>query len=91
MSARVTLQARVEQYLAERRRLGFELDTMGRALARFARYVTEVGHREPLTVDLMAAWARQAKGGQGTRATSARQLGRIAPIHTLAAAVRAGH
>jgi hypothetical protein len=31
MNARVTLQAKVEQYLAERRRLGFELSTMGHA------------------------------------------------------------
>ena len=33
MSARVSLQARVEQYLAERRRVGFELSTMGHGLA----------------------------------------------------------
>ena len=44
MSAHVTLQARVEQYLAERRRAGFELSTMGHGLARFARYVTKIGH-----------------------------------------------
>ena len=80
MSARVTLQARIEQYLAERRHQGFELDGMGHALARFARYVTKVGHRGPLTADLMAGWARQAKGGQGTRATSARQLRLLRPF-----------
>jgi integrase len=80
MSTRITLQARIEQYLAERRRLGFKLYTMGRALARFARYVTEVGHRGPLTVNLMAAWARQAKRGQGTHATSARQPGVLRPF-----------
>ncbi len=80
MNARVTLQARVEQYLTERRRLGFELDTMGHALARFARYVAEVGHRGPLTVDLMAAWARQAKAGHGNRATSARRLRLLRPF-----------
>ena len=74
MSTRVTLQARIEQYLAERRRLGFELSTMGHGLARFARYVAKVGHKGPLTVDLMAAWAGQAKHGHGDRATSARQL-----------------
>lgn len=80
MNARVTLQARVEQYLAERRRLGFELDTMGHALTHFARYVAEVGHRGPLTVDLMAAWARQAKAGHGNRATSARRLRVLRPF-----------
>ena len=58
MSARVTLQARVEQYLAERRRVGFTLRTMAYGLARFAKYVEGAGHQGPLTVDLMAAWAR---------------------------------
>lgn len=80
MSARVTLQTRVEQYLVERRQLGFELSTMGHGLARFARYVAKVKHQGPLTVDLMAAWARQAKGGHGDRATSARQLQLLRPF-----------
>jgi integrase len=80
MNARVTLQARVEQYLAERRRLGFELSTMGHALTRFARYVGKVSHCGPLTIDLMSAWARQAKGGHGNRATSARQLRLLRPF-----------
>ena len=44
MSARVTLLARVEQYLAERRLLGFKLDNMGRRLASFARHVANAGH-----------------------------------------------
>ena len=64
MSARVSLQARVEQYLAERRLLGFELDNMGHRLASFACYVAKAGHHEPLTVDLMVDWARQAKAGR---------------------------
>jgi integrase len=80
MSARVTVQTRVEQYLAERRQLGFELSTMGHGLARFARYVAQTGHRGPLTVALMATWARQAKGGHGDRATSARQLQLLRPF-----------
>lgn len=80
MSARITLQARIEQYLAERRRLGFELDTMGHALAHFARHVAQVGHRGPLTVDLMAGWARLAMAGHRTRATSARRLRLLRPF-----------
>ena len=68
MSAQLSLQARVEQYLAERRRGGFELSTVGYALASFARHVQAAGHHGPLTVDLMAAWARQAKSGHGDRA-----------------------
>jgi site-specific recombinase XerD len=80
MSAHVTLQTRVEQYLAERRHAGFELSSMGHGLARFASYVEQIGHRGPLTVDLMAAWASQAKGGLGDRATSARQLRLLRPF-----------
>ena len=80
MSARITLQARIEQYLAERRHLGFELDSMGHALASFARHVTQVGHRGPLTVDLMAAWARLATAGHRDRATSARRLRLLRPF-----------
>lgn len=80
MSARTSLRARIEQYLAERRRLGFELGNMGQALARFARYAKASGHRGPLTVELMASWARQAKGGRGDRATAARALRLLRPF-----------
>ena len=66
MSARVNLQASVEQYLTERRLLGFELSTIGHGLASFAHYVAQAGHEGSLTVDLMADWARQAKAvGRG--------------------------
>jgi len=65
MSARTCLTARIAQYLVERRHLGFELKHMGQSLARFARYVKACRHRGPLTVELMASWARQAKGGRG--------------------------
>lgn len=80
MSAELNLQARVAQYLAERRRVGFELSTMGHGLASLARYVQATGHFGPLTVDLMAAWARQAKSGHGDRATSARRLKMLRPF-----------
>ncbi len=80
MSARITLQARIEQYLAERRHLGFELDSMGHALASFTRYVTKARHRGPLTVDLMADWARLATAGRRDRATSARRLRLLRPF-----------
>ena len=80
MSARVSLQARVEQYLAERRLLGFKLDNMAHRLASFARYVANAGHHGPLTVELMADWARQAKAGHGDRATLARRLKMLRPF-----------
>jgi hypothetical protein len=39
MNAVVTVQTRVEDYLAERRRLGYHLRSTGLALKSFARYV----------------------------------------------------
>ena len=39
MNSTVTLQSRVEDYLAERRRLGYRLRTTAGALRSFARYV----------------------------------------------------
>ncbi len=80
MSARTSLTARIEHYLAERRRLGFELKHMDQALARFARYVKACGHRGPVTVELMASWARQAKSGRGDRGTAARALRILRPF-----------
>lgn len=80
MSARISLPERIEEYLAERRRLGFELHYMGQALGRFARYVEEAGHRGSLTVEVMASWARQAKGGQGDLGTAARALRLLRPF-----------
>lgn len=80
MSARISLTQRIEQYLAERRRLGFELHHMGQALVRFARHVAASGHRGELTVEVMAAWARRAKGGRGDRSTAARALRLLRPF-----------
>jgi integrase len=74
------LQARIKQYLLERRHLGFKSRTMGYALARLSRYAAKVGHSGPLTIDLMTDWARQAKGGHASRATAARQLGLLRPF-----------
>ena len=80
MSARVSLQARVEQYLAERRKLGFALRSMGPLLFSFTRYVAAADHHGPLSVDLIAAWARLAKAGHGDRSTWARRLNVLRPF-----------
>ena len=53
-----TLQTRVERYLVERRRLGFALRSPAYALRNFARHVQAIGHLGPLTVEVMADWAR---------------------------------
>jgi hypothetical protein len=68
MSRRISLQARIDDFLAERHRLGFELHSRDTLLASFARYVASRHHRGPLTVELMADWARCDKGTKGRRA-----------------------
>ena len=79
------LTTRVQQYLGERRRLGFKLCSPGHALRNFARFVTGIGHMGPLTVDLMAQWARQVQprylvDGQADSGTAARRLAALRPF-----------
>jgi integrase len=74
VSRRISLQARIDDFLAERHRLGFELHSRDTLLASFARYVASRHHRGPLTVELMADWARCDKGNKGTPGTWARRL-----------------
>ena len=77
MSARVSLQQRIDDYLAERRRLGFELRSWVTLLAGFARYVANRRHRGPLTAELMIEWAKQDKWQRGTPSTWAVRLAKI--------------
>jgi len=74
MSAATPLRARVESYLAERRQLGFGLRSSAYALRGFARHVKAVGHQGPLTVEVMAAWARHDSHGSNDPHTWARRL-----------------
>jgi integrase len=74
MSARTAIQTHAENYLAERRRLGFSLRSLGNAIRSFARYVDGLNHRGPLTVELMADWARHDKGNSNKPVTWARRL-----------------
>ena len=80
VSAVATLAARVEQYLAERRRLGFDLRTMSYSLRSLAEHVRKTRHRDALTIEVMAAWARQTQHGAGTPATWERRLRRLRPF-----------
>jgi len=80
MSAPTTLQALVCDYLAERHRLGFELKSCGRTLMSFACYVDALEHCGPLTVEIMAQWARQDKWGRDDPATWARRLMLLRPF-----------
>ena len=80
MSAATGLQVKVDEYITERRRLGFKLELMSEGLASFARYVSCVHHRGPLTCDLMANWARQDKTLDHKAETSARRLKMLRPF-----------
>jgi integrase len=74
MSAHIGLQARVDDYLAERRRLGFQLRSLDTLLADFAKFVADRHHHGPLTVELMADWVRKGKEGLGTPETWFRRM-----------------
>jgi integrase len=80
MSACTKLQGRVDDYVAERRRLGFKLHSSGMALSSFARYVVSVRHQGPLTVKLMADWARLDKTQSHAPGTWARRLKLLKPF-----------
>lgn len=80
MSAATGLQAKVDEYITERRRLGFKLDDMSESLASFASYVSCVHHRGALTCGLMANWARQDKTLNHKAETRARRLKMLRPF-----------
>ena len=69
-----SLLVRVEQYLSERRRLGFSGHTQAYAIRSFTRHVQTIGHRGPLTVEVMADWARRDSHGSTDPLTWARRL-----------------
>lgn len=54
---KLTMQSRVEAYLAHRRVLGYRLRIEGQMLLNFARYADESGHRGPPTARLALSWA----------------------------------
>lgn len=65
----------VEEYLAFRRTLGFELKSPAWSLRAFARYARRTGHRGPITLDLATRWALASPSGDPARAE--RRLGII--------------
>ena len=74
MSARLSLQKRIDSYLAERHSLGFELRSRSTPLASFALNVASLNHRGPLTTEFMADWARQDNWHHDAPATWASRL-----------------
>ena len=80
MNAPITLQARVQDYLAERRRLGFQLKHPELTLMDFARYVDSLERAGPLTLDVMIDWARLDKQGRHNPETWARRFKLLRPF-----------
>jgi len=74
MNMHITMETHAENYLNERRRLGFGLRNPGYAVISFARYIDALNSQEPLTVEIMADWARQDQGNSGKPSTWARRL-----------------
>ena len=84
-----SMQSLVQEYLDHRRRLGFALTISGAQLMAFARFADRVGHRGPLTSEIIFAWAQ----GEATRATPitwARRLEIIRPFAKHRAQAEAG-
>lgn len=75
-----TIMRRAQTFLAERRRPGFQARNPGYALISFARFVERRRHHGPLTVALMAEWARRDKTQRGTAETWARRLKILRPF-----------
>jgi integrase len=80
MSRRVTLSQRAQQYLRERRRLGFQLRSMGLALGSFTRYADRLKPHKPVTLELMAEWTRRDRGHSTDPRTWARRLKILRPF-----------
>ena len=74
MSAHITMQMHAQNSLGERRRLGFGMRTLDYSINSFARYVDALNLQEPLTIEVMADWARRDKGGSDDPKTWARRL-----------------
>jgi integrase len=73
------MQACVQRYLDERRRLGFELKSAATELRRFARFADARGHQGPLTLELQLDWAREPVRHSGV-VTAARRLEIVRPF-----------
>lgn len=80
MNAHILMQTHAENYLNERRRLGFGLRSPGYSVMSFARFFDALNNQEPLTVEVMADWARQDQNNSGKPLTWARRLKHLRPF-----------
>lgn len=80
MNAPANIQSRVQDYLDERRRLGFQLKSAGLTLMNFAQFVDTLDQAGPLTLDVMIEWARQDKQERHSPETWARRFKLLRPF-----------
>ena len=59
----------VDEYLALRRGLGFELKSPSWLLRDFARHADRIGHCSPMTIDLAVRWALSSRSTDPAQAT----------------------
>jgi integrase len=80
MSGRITLSRRAQQYLRERQRLGFKSRSMRYALRSFTRYADRLDSYRPITLEVMAEWARRDTHHSTDPRTWARRLKQLRPF-----------
>ena len=80
MKVITSMQTHANNYLNERRGLGFALISPGRSIIHFAHYVDTLNCTRPLTVEVMAVWAKQDKSKSNNPLTWARRLKVLRPF-----------
>jgi integrase len=80
MSASKRLSVLAQQFLRERRRLGFQLRDMDQALRSFTRYADQLRPHQPVSLEMLAEWARRDRGHSTDPRTWARRLMRLRPF-----------
>lgn len=83
-----SMTALVEDYLAQRRSMGFVLRTEGTQLRSFARFADAIGHQGSLTLEIVVRWATLP--GDKTRRFPARRLDCVRPFARYIGAVDPG-
>ena len=89
MTPEPSMLSLVQDYLDERRRLGFALAVPGALLLGFARSADRAGHRGPLTVQIMMGWV-QGEARRADPATWARRMAILRPFARHRAQVEPG-
>jgi len=80
MSAAIKMQIHADNYLNERHSLGFSLRASGYSINSFAYYVDTFNCKRPLTVEVMATWAKRDKSKSSNPLTWARRLKKLRPF-----------